>query len=349
MLEFIEAGNAVARLEDFPGFITASLPRVVACDSISYNEVDPERQRLISLLEPPTGRFDGDAELLAAHMGQHPLISYYQRTRDGRAIRISDFLSDAEFRELDIYTRLYSKLNTRYQMSVSLPAPEPLVIGIALNRARRDFTEKDRLLLNLLRPHLEELHHRLQSLERAQQHLSNLRQAIDAAGRGVMMLNSDGRVEFVNQAAQQILEVSVDGAPRKGQRISGPLLAWLSAQQRGLSGGGDGSAPAEPLVIEGSGVGIVCRYLPGVRPEDNDVVLLEEQRATATDGAAPLGLTAREAEVLSLVASGRTNAQIAEDLVISERTVQKHLEHVFRKLRVSTRTAAVALMMEALR
>jgi DNA-binding CsgD family transcriptional regulator len=55
-----------------------------------------------------------------------------------------------------------------------------------------------------------------------------------------------------------------------------------------------------------------------------------------------LGLTRREAEVLAWVAKGKTNEQIGLILGISVRTVQKHLEHVFSKLGVETRTAAAA-------
>jgi DNA-binding CsgD family transcriptional regulator len=52
------------------------------------------------------------------------------------------------------------------------------------------------------------------------------------------------------------------------------------------------------------------------------------------------GLTARESEVLGWVASGRTNADIARLLFISPHTVRKHLENIFEKLNVRTRTAA---------
>jgi DNA-binding CsgD family transcriptional regulator len=58
-----------------------------------------------------------------------------------------------------------------------------------------------------------------------------------------------------------------------------------------------------------------------------------------------LGLTTREAEVLGWVSRGKTNAQIAEILFISPLTVRKHLENVFEKLGVHTRTAAVAASM----
>ncbi|WP_324651966.1 response regulator transcription factor [Georgenia sp. H159] len=56
----------------------------------------------------------------------------------------------------------------------------------------------------------------------------------------------------------------------------------------------------------------------------------------------PAGLTAREVEVLRLVATGRSNAQIATDLVLSEKTVARHLSNIFTKLDVGSRTAATA-------
>ena len=53
-------------------------------------------------------------------------------------------------------------------------------------------------------------------------------------------------------------------------------------------------------------------------------------------------LTAREHEVLSWVARGKTNAEIAQVLWLTPNTVRKHLENVYAKLGVGTRTAAVA-------
>jgi DNA-binding CsgD family transcriptional regulator len=58
--------------------------------------------------------------------------------------------------------------------------------------------------------------------------------------------------------------------------------------------------------------------------------------------ALPGGLTGREAEVLACLAAGRTNAEIAEALVISRKTVARHLSNIFSKLGVATRTAAGA-------
>ena len=58
------------------------------------------------------------------------------------------------------------------------------------------------------------------------------------------------------------------------------------------------------------------------------------------------GLTAREREVLRLVAAGKSNREIAATLVISEHTVARHLQNIFAKLRVSSRTAAGAFAYE---
>ena len=61
------------------------------------------------------------------------------------------------------------------------------------------------------------------------------------------------------------------------------------------------------------------------------------------DGGAELGLTAREREVLGLVALGRTNRQIADELFISENTAGVHVSNIIGKLGVTGRGEAAAL------
>jgi DNA-binding NarL/FixJ family response regulator len=63
-------------------------------------------------------------------------------------------------------------------------------------------------------------------------------------------------------------------------------------------------------------------------------------------GALPGGLTGREAEVLALVAAGRSNREIAASLVLSPKTVARHLSNIFAKLGVSSRTQAAAYAFE---
>jgi DNA-binding NarL/FixJ family response regulator len=101
-------------------------------------------------------------------------------------------------------------------------------------------------------------------------------------------------------------------------------------------------------------LGLVCRALG-----DKDTAVMELDAARlvfAQLGAAPdvtrvdglvgkpdtHGLSPREVEVLRLVAGGRTNQAIAEQLCLSEKTVARHLSNIFTKLGVSSRTAAAA-------
>ncbi len=71
-----------------------------------------------------------------------------------------------------------------------------------------------------------------------------------------------------------------------------------------------------------------------------------EALARRRDGDRAGGLTARELEVLRLVAAGKTNRAIAEDLVLSEKTIARHVANIFAKLGVSSRAAATAYAYE---
>jgi DNA-binding NarL/FixJ family response regulator len=75
----------------------------------------------------------------------------------------------------------------------------------------------------------------------------------------------------------------------------------------------------------------------GAKPE----IALVEKLSGRTPPAAG-GLTGREVEVLGLVATGKTNRQIATELVISEKTVARHISNIFSKLQLSSRSAATA-------
>ena len=76
------------------------------------------------------------------------------------------------------------------------------------------------------------------------------------------------------------------------------------------------------------------------------VPLLTQIERLMAPTASPRGLTEREVEVLRLVAHGRSNADIAQSLVLSERTVARHLSNIFTKLGVASRTAAAAFAFE---
>jgi predicted ATPase/DNA-binding CsgD family transcriptional regulator len=79
---------------------------------------------------------------------------------------------------------------------------------------------------------------------------------------------------------------------------------------------------------------------------DQALTVLEPQTLTSSTTDRPEGLTARELEVLRLVSTGCTDAQVAERLVVSIRTVHAHLRAVYRKLDVRSRSAATRYAVE---
>ena len=81
-------------------------------------------------------------------------------------------------------------------------------------------------------------------------------------------------------------------------------------------------------------------------PEQAPAVLGAPATAAASAADQPDGLTAREVEVLRLVAEGLTDAQVAERLVVSLRTVHAHLRSIYRKLDVRSRSAATRYAVE---
>jgi DNA-binding CsgD family transcriptional regulator len=86
------------------------------------------------------------------------------------------------------------------------------------------------------------------------------------------------------------------------------------------------------------------------RPHEQYLLLLEEQprRSFAPEPLEAIGLTKREAEVLFWSAQDKTTKEIAATLKCSSKTVEKHFEHLYAKLGVQTRTAALAKALERL-
>jgi len=82
----------------------------------------------------------------------------------------------------------------------------------------------------------------------------------------------------------------------------------------------------------------------GMRPLVERVVALQERTASqpAKAPAFPDGLTQREVEVLQLIAAGKTDREIADELVISSRTVNNHVRSILNKTAVANRTEAAA-------
>lgn len=334
---------ALGEAPDERGFRAAlieGMQALVPALMVSYNEIGPGA-RLVEVTDPPRVITPVLRAAFAHTMHGHPLVSHYQRTGDGQALRLSDVVSRRELERLGVYRHVFRPLGVRHQLVVSLSAEPGAVVGIALSRDARDFGERDRDVLELLRTRLARLRHDAGVRALAQLWRSALERSLDALERGVLVLDREGRIELATPRARDALARHLP-VPADASALPHRLAQWARRERTRLRRAGGRGAP-EPFVSSGAEGELHARLLPATEPGESDLVLLDERHGAATPaGLAALGLSRRQAEVLALVTRGHTNAQVAELLSLSPRTIQKHLEHVYDALGVRNRAGAVA-------
>jgi DNA-binding response OmpR family regulator/DNA-binding CsgD family transcriptional regulator len=171
------------------------------------------------------------------------------------------------------------------------------------------------------------------------------RNALDAFGHAAFTLRlADARILWQTPLARKLLHDYL--GPDHEQHLTPALSDWARAQAAAREAG---QLPQQHAVAQGP------RRLQFTLHEDTGddewLIVMREasDAATVQSIGATFRLTLREAEVLYWVVKGKTNRDIAEILGMSPRTVNKHLEHVFEKLGVETRTAAAGLAMGRVR
>lgn len=162
------------------------------------------------------------------------------------------------------------------------------------------------------------------------------RLALDLAGKSLAALDAEAALIWATPQAEALLaRLDPDWSP-----ASGALPAELAAPAAALAA----AEPGQMLRVPLRAAEVELQRIEGTR-EGETVLRIAEVREDAPVAAlqSRAGLTRREAEVLLWVSYGKTNKTVSEILGISPRTVNKHLEQVFRKLGVETRAAATAI------
>jgi DNA-binding CsgD family transcriptional regulator len=227
LLDLVHEGASANGREPFPPAVLLGLARLIPSDAlVGYQDVDLTRGCVVLDRVEVLARRDTATVTEATHRfcRQNPLRDTV-RSRESRVLKLSDFHTRPQLRRLDFYVEVWRPLGIDDCLRMWLPAPPDSARVVFLERGGRPFGNRDRTLLELLKPHL---------------------------------IRFRANAEF--------------------------------------------------------------------RRRSNGVT----------------GLTEREAEVLGWVANGKTNPDIAALLHLSPHTVRKHIENVFEKLEVHTRTAAAA-------
>jgi DNA-binding CsgD family transcriptional regulator len=181
---------------------------------------------------------------------EHPLVREHGRNPCAVTRRIGDLVDTASFRRSGLYNDYYRPIRIQHAMAVPIHVDRNVLVSFVLNRSGRDFSDRDRAVLEVIRPHLGGLYR-------------------------------------------------------------------LSVAAAAAAGPAGAHAPPASGAVRAAALG--------------------------------LRLTAREREVVGWLGAGKTDRDIGEILGISPRTVHKHLQRIYEKLGVETRTAAVMRVLAAQR
>jgi len=227
-------GAIAEQSDDAPAFARAGvreLPGLVASEltTLSICHLKTGRREVTGFPDERLGA--EDRACFDRHFSEHPLVRYHAGQRGPGAHRISDSIPFARFRHSALYSEYYRRIGIYHVVAMPVVVDDEVLVSFVLNRRRRDFSDRDRELLDQVGPVL-----------------SRLFTALRAPGR--------------------------TGA----RALSAPAMATLTPRERG---------------------------------------------------------------VLTWLAGGKTDRDIGLILGCSHRTVQKHLQRIYEKLGVETRTAAV--------
>jgi DNA-binding CsgD family transcriptional regulator len=331
MLGFLREAEAFTGPEPFPPELLERLRRLIPADRCNFCELDRVRRRLISDVDSSGARSEDDPgsedqQVYWRLRHQHPTCAYQDETGDFSAHKISDFLSRRDYHRLELYADWYRQWGIEYWLNAGLPAPATHTKAFIFVRRRHDFSERDREVLDLLLPHLGHLYEAAQARTVA----AALAAGLEAPGE-LVVLDAADRIAYATDRARRLLgDYTGEG---RGRQLPEEIEDWVRHDRRRLNGH-TLPPPAGPLHIQSDRHRLIVAHLNG----DRALLLAEDALAPSPSQL----LTPREHQILSLVANGETNTEIADELWISPTTVRSHLENIYAKLGVHNRTAAAA-------
>jgi DNA-binding CsgD family transcriptional regulator len=309
-LNFVREAGAVTGPDPFPLELLDALRALVPCEAVSWHEWSSDNgcyySRSFSSSDPVHAAAVWEAYAEYRHQdplpGGCPGAGPPPQIIVGRTLKFSDFLSRRQFYKLDLHAQVCRPLGINYVMKLFLPNQNGVCRGFVFDRSRRDFTERDRLMLDMLQPHFIALCNAAHN----RRVLAALEESKDSP-RCLIVLGRNGSFDFAGPDARELVVRYFGSGWERGLRQS------LSVQ-------------GSPLTVERDGHCLVAHRV-------GDALVLHEDVGS---------LTPREREILDRVATGCSNSEVAADLHISPGTVRNHLEHAYRKLGVRSRTAALA-------
>ena len=319
---------ALTDVEPFPSHFLGRLAELVGCRDANYCELDRGRELTLFMAwwddgdgsSGVPGPEEQEGEAFWRLRPRHPVAVYRERTNDWTSARkVSDFLTGRDFRRTEVWNELYRQGRLSDWMAAGLSPTGTHTRTFIFTRNRGEFDEQDRLLLELLLPQLQRRHDRVHAAAQAADALSSLEEDDTDDPGHVVLCSRDGVIEFASPHSRRLLTTYLECA---NGRVPEPVLGALWRRQ-------------QPLVVERGDHRLTLRAAPAAEL----VVLLLGEEDLRLDR-----LTPRQRTILEHVARGGTDAEIASKLGIAPATVNKHLEQMYERLGVHTRTAAAAIV-----
>ena len=176
-------------------------------------------------------------------------------------------------------------------------------------------------------------------------HLANARltnsahSALDSTGQNLFTVDDKSQIRWATPQTKKLFELANADEKWQQTELAEQLQQWLSHNPN----------PGQTLPLTHIDHPLNVRLIEHSGPQE---ILLKLLDAMAPSGAKKLKqmlpITARESEVLYWIGNGKTNREIGQILETSPRTVNKHLEQIYRKLEVDNRTSAAAIAIRLL-
>ena len=277
------AAQGLFELDDLASFraeLPAQMRSLVACEIASYNELGSGPEDVLVTADPVMPlELDGMYEAFAAFVLQNPLAAHFLRTGDGRALRMSDFISSRKLHALDLYDLVYRHIGAEYQLAFTVPLRGQLV-GVTVSRAGCDFSEEELALFEAARHIALSVHHNLHDRARLEVVLRGLDE-IDDGPFAVVLVEASGYLSPAHDRAERLLgELSGEEATIQA------LRAWARARCRQGPLG-----VCQPLTLPTEGGELLARYLHG-SAGNLDAIAVRIVRAAEPQALRVLGLTA---------------------------------------------------------
>lgn len=318
----LEVVTALDRLDDpvpFPPRFLRMLAGLIGTNDAWYSVLDRRKEQQVhgsfwcdgdEFVEGPSNETE-DPYWRLRH--SHPVCSYRERTGDWTtAHTVSEFASQRAFQRTAIWDELYRYEGINYWLDVGLPPQKGVTRVFIFAHGTHDFGDRERLLLQLLEPHLERRADEVETRAAAADALA----AVEEAGgqpHDIVLATVRGTIEFGSPHSRELLRryVGVSNGTLPEAILSGITVVPTVAGRLTIR-----TARAGDLVV---------------------LLLAEEDGRTER-------LTPRQREVLSGVAAGLTDREIAERLGVARATIGKHLEAIYERLDVHNRTSAAAFL-----